>query len=210
MNDFEKSLTEVLGEENLIKIQKALVGIAGAGGLGSNCALFLVRCGFRKFRIVDSDVVEMSNLNRQFYFSTQVGQKKVDALRENLLRINPDLEIETFDERIENGNVSTLFSECDVVVEALDGAADKKMVVEAYMNSGKLVVAASGIAGCGGSDAITIRRIRDNFFLVGDLSSEAAPELPPMAPRVNVAAAKQADVILDFFLKNSEGRVHDD
>jgi sulfur carrier protein ThiS adenylyltransferase len=97
-----------------------------------------------------------------------------------------------------------------VVVEALDGAADKKMVVEAYMNSGKLVVAASGIAGCGGSDAITIRRIRDKFFLVGDLSSEAAPELPPMAPRVNVAAAKQADVILDFFLKNSEGRVHDD
>ncbi|MBM4272653.1 MAG: sulfur carrier protein ThiS adenylyltransferase ThiF, partial [Deltaproteobacteria bacterium] len=64
MNDFEKSLAEVLGEENLIKIQETRVGIAGAGGLGSNCALFLVRCGFRKLRIVDSDVVEMSNLNR--------------------------------------------------------------------------------------------------------------------------------------------------
>ncbi|MBM4272784.1 MAG: sulfur carrier protein ThiS adenylyltransferase ThiF [Deltaproteobacteria bacterium] len=210
MNDFEKSLAEVLGEENLIKIQKARVGIAGAGGLGSNCVLFLVRCGFRKLRIVDSDVVEMSNLNRQFYFSTQVGEKKVEALRENLLRINPDLEIETFDERIENGNVGTLFSECDVVVEALDGAADKKMVVEAYMNSGKLVVAASGIAGWGESDAITIHRIRDNFFLVGDLSSEAAPGLPPMAPRVNIAAAKQADVILTYFLRNPDRGLHND
>lgn len=205
MNPFEQALATLLGEENLKHIKNIKVGIAGAGGLGSNCAMFLVRCGFKKFKIVDSDVVETSNLNRQFYFSSQVGQKKVEALKENLLRINQDLEIETLCERIVNDNVKRFFADCDAVVEALDDAADKKMVVEAFMNSGKLVVAASGIAGWGGSDSITIHRIKDNFFLVGDLQSEVAPERPPMAPGVTIAAAKQADVILDYFLKNPDG-----
>jgi len=199
MNDFEKALEEILGEENLAGIQKVRVGIAGAGGLGSNCALFLVRCGFKKFRIVDFDVVENSNLNRQFFFAAQVGRRKVDALKENLLLINPDLEIEVLPERIEQGCVN-LFTDCDAVVEALDRAEHKRMVVEAYMNSGKLLVAASGLAGWGRSDSIKIHRVKDNFYLVGDLVSGVGPGCPALAPGVNVAAAKQADVVLSFFI----------
>jgi len=205
MNSFEKALSELLGKDNLAKIQNVKVGIAGAGGLGSNCALFLVRCGFKKFRIVDSDTVEISNLNRQFYFAAQVGRRKVEALRENLLSINPGLEIEAYTKRITQGNIEGLYADCDVVVEALDGATDKRLVAEAYMNSGKLVVAASGIAGWGRIDDITVHRIKDNFFLVGDLTSETAPDLPPLAPRVNVAAAKQADVIVSYVLGNAAG-----
>lgn len=208
MNSFEKALTGFLGNENLARIHNVKVGIAGAGGLGSNCAMFLVRCGFKKFRIVDSDTVELSNLNRQFYFATQVGQRKVEALRDNLLMINPGLEIEILTDRIEQDNVKDLFAYCDVVVEALDGAADKRMVVEAYMHSDKLVVAASGLAGWGRSDDITVHRIKNNFYLVGDMASETAPDRPPMAPRVNVAAAKQADVILSYFLDNPTGGDH--
>ena len=205
MNPFEKALTGFLGEENLARIQKVKIGIAGAGGLGSNCALFLVRCGFKRFRIVDSDIVEISNLNRQFYFAAQVGQRKVEALRENLCMINPGLEIEAVMERIEQENVKDLFTDCNVVVEAFDGAADKKMLVETYMNSGKFVVAASGIAGWGRSDDITIHRIKDIFYLIGDLVSGNAPDRPPMAPRVSIAAAKQADVILSYFLEYTAG-----
>ena len=205
MNAFEKTLAEILGKENLAIIQKVKVGIAGAGGLGSNCALFLVRCGFKKFRIVDSDIVEIGNLNRQFYFTDQVGKRKVEALRDNLLLINPGLEIEALAKRIEQGNVADIFPDCDVVVEAFDGATDKRMIVEAYMNSGKLVVAASGLAGWDKSDDIKIHRIKDNFYLVGDLVSGIAPNRPPMAPKVNVAAAKQADVILSFFLGDTAG-----
>jgi sulfur carrier protein ThiS adenylyltransferase len=208
MNNFEQALTELLGEENLAIIQKVRVGIAGAGGLGSNCALFLVRCGFNKFRIVDSDIVEIGNLNRQFYFAEQVGMSKVEALRDNLLMINPDLEIEFLTERIKQDNVKPLFADCDVVVEALDGATDKRMIVEAYMDSGKFVVAASGLAGWGRSDNIKIHRIRDNFYVVGDLVSGIAPDLPPMAPKVNVAAAKQADTILSYFLGDTAGETY--
>ena len=209
MNAFEETLSEILGRENLETIQKVKVGIAGAGGLGSNCALLLVRCGFKKFRIVDYDVVETGNLNRQFFFAGQVGKAKVEALRENLLLINPSLELEALAERIEQGSVADFFPDCNVVVEALDGASDKKMVAEAYMNSDKLVVAASGLAGWGRSDDITTHRINENFYLVGDLVSEIGPDRPPMAPMVNVAAAKQADIILSYFLKKQDEYKHD-
>lgn len=68
MNSFEKGLSDYIGHDRLSKIQQIKIGIAGAGGLGSNCAFNLVRSGFTKFKIVDFDLVEPSNLNRQFYF----------------------------------------------------------------------------------------------------------------------------------------------
>ena len=73
------------------------VGIAGAGGLGSNVAMALTRTGVGNLIIADFDRVSESNLNRQFYFKHQVGFKKVDVLKTNLLSINPDLNITTYD-----------------------------------------------------------------------------------------------------------------
>lgn len=200
MNCFEKAQAEILGRNNLEKIQKIKVGIAGAGGLGSNCALYLARSGFKRFKIVDFDVVEPGNLNRQYYFAHQVGCKKVEALKQNLLLVNPDLEIEAVPEKIKKKNLHKLFAGCRVVVEALDMAELKKMFVEEFMNSGKLLVAASGLAGWGRSDGIKIRRVKESFYMVGDLETEAGPGCPALAPGVSVAAAKQADVVLSYFL----------
>lgn len=200
MNNFEKALASTLGEGALAKIQQVKVGIAGAGGLGSNCAQFLVRSGFRNFKIVDFDRVEYSNLNRQFFFLNQVGEQKVEALRKNLLAINPDLHIETVTAKIEQVNIKELFHDCQAVVEALDRPENKKMVAEAYLPSDKLLVAASGLAGWGRSDGIKIHKIKERFFLVGDQVSEVSPDCPPVAPGVVVAAAKQADVVLQYFL----------
>jgi sulfur carrier protein ThiS adenylyltransferase len=207
VNGLERDLEKKLGPENMGRIREIKVGLAGAGGIGSNCAQFLVRSGFKKLKIVDFDVVDHGNLNRQFYFASQVGRRKVEALRENLLLINPDLEIEALPVRIESENVEELFRDCRAVVEALDDAAYKRMVVEALMDSGKLLVAASGLAGFGRSDGIKVRRVRDNLYLVGDMASEAGPGLPALAPGVNVAAAKQADVVLNYFLLNPDGGI---
>ncbi|OGV34367.1 MAG: thiamine biosynthesis protein ThiF [Lentisphaerae bacterium GWF2_45_14] len=201
MNNFREELLACLGKEAFEKLGKIKTGIAGAGGLGSNCAAFLVRSGFRKLKIYDFDKVSYSNLNRQFYFYDQVGHWKVDALRVNLSRIDPDLELETFNERVTNANVSGAFADCDIVIEAFDRAENKKMLTEAYMNSGKLYISASGIAGCGDSDNITIKKIHDKFFLIGDGVSEASAALPPFAPRVNIAAAKEADIALSWALR---------
>jgi sulfur carrier protein ThiS adenylyltransferase len=200
LNTFEKSLCNYIGEEGLKKIQKLKIGIAGAGGLGSNCAFNLVRSGFKKFKIVDFDVVEPSNLNRQFYFLDQLNTTKVNALKTNLLRINPDLEIEALNTRIERENVKEIFQECDVVVEAFDKAVYKAMIAEAFFSSGKLLVSASGLAGWGKSDDIVVKKIHEKFYMVGDFISEANEDVPPISPRVNITAAKQANIVLSFAL----------
>ena len=200
MNNFEQKLLEVFGKEKFKKIQSVKVGIAGAGGLGSNCAFNLVRVGFKHFSIVDFDKIESSNLNRQFYFYDQMGRKKVEVLRENLKRINPDIDLEISSEKVEKNNIKDLFNDCDIVVEAFDTAEYKSIFVEHFLKIKKFVVSASGIAGVGQSDDIKVHRIKDNFFLIGDLKTDSC-STSPLSPRVNIAAAKQADVILEYVLQ---------
>jgi sulfur carrier protein ThiS adenylyltransferase len=202
MNDFEKSLLKYFTAKQLKKIQNIKVAIVGAGGLGSNCAFNLVRCGFKKFTICDFDSVELSNLNRQFYFNAQVGMPKVEALKENLLKINLGLEISALKITVTPKNIKSLFSDCDAIVEAFDKVVGKKMMVEAYIKSDKFFVLASGIAGWGNSDEIKTRRINKTFHIVGDMKSEVSVELPPCSPRVNIAAAKEADIILEWALNS--------
>lgn len=205
MNDFERSLGRYLNEAQLAKIGSYKVGIAGAGGLGSNCAAALVRTGFRDIKIVDFDIVDDSNLNRQFYFLHQVGKTKVDALKDNLLAINPEANIEVVSIRIEQNNIDYLFADCDIVVEAFDRAEYKKLIVEKFISTNRLVVAASGLAGWGDSDRIKTHRIKNNFYLIGDLKTGISSDTPPLAPCVLIAAAKQADVVLSYALGTLNG-----
>lgn len=198
-NMFEKALAGKFSDSDIKRLRSVKVGIAGAGGLGSNCAVNLARCGFRKLVIADLDVVEYSNLDRQFYFYDQVGRNKVEALKENLLRINSLMEIETFKGKVTQVNAKEIFIDCEAVVEAFDKAEEKKMLVEALMENGKFMVSASGISGIGNSDAISIRKIGEKLVLVGDLVSDIS-ESPAVSPRVNVAAAKQADIVLEYVL----------
>ncbi len=202
MNDFEQKLQTQFGKKILEKIQKVKIGIAGAGGLGSNCAFNLVRSGFKKIKVIDFDKVEISNLNRQFYFFDQLGMDKVEALKVNLLRINPDLAIESVVKKLDQDNILESFADCDVVVEAFDGAEEKAMLAAKFIKTDKFLVSASGLAGIGSSDSIKTNRIKDNFFLIGDLVSDSKNSFP-ISPRVNVAAAKQADLILEFVVKNT-------
>lgn len=171
------------------------IGIAGAGGLGSNVAMHLLRSGLRELRIVDCDRVQVPNLNRQFYFADQVGRLKVAALRDNLRRIDPGFSGEMLAARVTADNVHRLFCACAVVVEAFDGAADKAMLVEALAPTGILVVAGSGLGGVGGCNAIVTRRVGASFILVGDGLSDAR-DYPPLSPRVGVCAAAMADAVL--------------
>ncbi len=200
VNRFSEGIGRYFSAADLEKIRSTRVGIAGAGGLGSNCALNLVRSGFVLFTIVDFDCVEPSNLNRQFYFQDQVGLKKIEALKANLLRINPDLDINALDVRLEEENVRDIFAGCQVIVEALDGAHDKAMISRMFINGDKLLVCVSGIGGWGDSDRIRVRKIKDRFFVVGDMESEVSGTLPPTSPVVSIAAAKQADLVLSHVI----------
>jgi len=192
---FHDHLRGKIGPENFARLRSIRVGIAGAGGLGSNCAANLVRAGFRNLKLVDFDVVETGNLDRQFYFADQVGMYKVEALRRNLLRITSDLDLEIEVGRIEKATVRTLFADCSVVAECLDRAEDKSMLVAELLPLGKFVVAVSGLGGYGSSDAIRVHPLRENLVLIGDLQSDVSLR-PALSPRVAIVAAKQADVIL--------------
>ena len=185
-------------ERNLL--ENAVVGIAGAGGLGSNCAMHLARSGVKKFVIADFDTVNESNLNRQFFFRDQIGRKKVDALAENLRRIEPDLELELHDTRLDPGNIGEIFSRCTAFVEALDSASAKAMFLRAVIPSGKPVASASGLAGWGRSGGIVQRRIGKNLVLAGDTARGVGGENFPFSPRVGIAAAMEANAIVAMIL----------
>ncbi|MBG0789140.1 MAG: sulfur carrier protein ThiS adenylyltransferase ThiF [Desulfovibrionaceae bacterium] len=200
MNVAEQGMAVHLGAARLRFLQEVTVGIAGCGGLGSNCAVHLVRSGFRRFVLVDPDRVDPSNLNRQAFTLAQVGRPKVEALAENMAAVNPDCEILAHDVTATPDNMARLFAGCDAVVEAFDQPEAKAALVAALVSSGRLVVAASGMGGFGDTDALVTRRIRDGFYLVGDGRTECDADNPPLSPRVGIVAAKQADVVLAHFL----------
>ena len=124
------ALVERHGAEIQKKLDGATVGIAGLGGLGSNLAVFLARLGIGHMILVDFDVVDITNLNRQHYTMKDLGVPKTLALVEQLEAINPYLNYETYTERVIPANVKRLFSECDVIVEAFDKPDQKAMLIE--------------------------------------------------------------------------------
>jgi sulfur carrier protein ThiS adenylyltransferase len=184
-------------------LSQKTIGIAGAGGLGSNCAASLLRSGVGKLIIADFDTVSDANLNRQFYFHDQIGEIKVNALRENLLRINPFASLQMHAVKITPDNIDFLFSTCDVIVEAFDSASEKEMLINYILTNypEKPLVAASGLAGWGRVEALTVIR-SGNLYVCGDEESEAGDMNPPLAPRVNIVSNLQADKVLEILLKD--------
>lgn len=184
-------------------LAKKTVGIAGAGGLGSNCAVALARVGVGNLIIADFDILSKDNLNRQYYFNNQIGQKKVFALKENLLKINPEVNVDAYDLKLQPENIVETFSTCDVIVEAFDLAEMKQMIIETVISelSGKPVVIGLGVAGWGDNNSIGFRK-EGNIYICGDEKTEVAENLPPLAPRVGMVANMQANTVLEILLKN--------
>ncbi len=181
------------------RFQEAVVGIAGLGGLGSHVATALARTGIGCLVLADFDVVEPSNLNRQCYDVADIGKYKTDALAEQISRFNPYLRIVKHRIRLNGENVFDIFSNCNVVVEAFDSVAGKKMLVNAFGSSAfrsQFLVTASGLAGIASPNLIQTRKLTRNVYLCGDLVSAAEPGRGLMAPRVMVAAGHQATMVL--------------
>jgi sulfur carrier protein ThiS adenylyltransferase len=184
------------------KIRQSTVGIAGLGGLGSAIAVALARIGVGRLVLVDFDVVEPSNLNRQQYFVDQLGLSKAEALTANLKRINPYVTYEAHRLRVTPDNIPSLFGEVAVLVEAFDRADQKAMLLQSWVGGfpGKPLVAASGLAGYGSGETIGVKKMGKQIYVVGDLTTGAEPGCGLMAPRVGIAAHMQANVVLRLLL----------
>ena len=180
------------------KLKQSCVGIAGLGGLGSSVAIALARVGIGKLILVDFDVVEPSNLNRQQYFVDQLGIFKTEALKENLSRINPYVNVKFFTEKIDKENINGFFSDAKVLIEAFDRPDQKAMLLDSAKNN--FIVAASGLAGYGTCDNISINKLGKKVYVVGDFKTGAAPGCGLMAPRVGVVAHMQANLTMQLLL----------
>ncbi len=198
---------------NFAEIKKILkckkVGIAGCGGLGSNCAVALARIGIGKLVIVDFDVIEKSNLNRQHYYTNQLGQKKVFTLEENIFFINPHVKIEPHDVKLGPKEVVSIFKKCDVIIEAFDLAEMKQMIIETVMTELPDIplIVGMGMAGYGDNESIKMEQ-HGNLFICGDMKTAIAEDIPPLAPRVGIVAHMQANKALEILLKNTKNENH--
>ncbi len=183
-------------------VKKAKVGIAGLGGLGSHIAIMLARTGVGKLVCVDFDEVEPSNLNRQSYFVRDLGTPKAEALTKQIQEINPFIQVESHAVRVTAQNAAALFSGCDVVCEAFDRPRQKAMLVNTILDQlpGVKVIASSGMAGYDSSNQIETRRVMKNLYICGDLVSEAQIGNGLMAPRVEICAGHQANMVLRLLL----------
>ncbi len=122
--------------------------------------------------LADFDRVEPGNLNRQFFFADQIGMSKPKALQANLRRINPGFRSEVHSLRISPENVTVVFGECDILIEAFDDSEAKAMLIEEWsaLHSDRPIVACSGVAGTGTHCRITTLRT-GSLSVVGDHTS---------------------------------------
>ncbi|SHI78505.1 sulfur carrier protein ThiS adenylyltransferase ThiF [Desulfosporosinus lacus] len=184
------------------KVKEGKVAIAGLGGLGSNIAVILARIGVGQLFLVDFDIVEPSNLNRQSYYISHLGMPKTVALKKQLKEINPFIKIITQNVKVTEDNILELFNGYDIICEAFDQPEAKSMLVNVSLNqlSNIKIVSASGMAGYESSNLIKTVKPMKRLYVCGDLENGAEIGKGLMAPRVQICAGHQANMVLRLLL----------
>src|SRR3990172_6877851 len=118
----------IFGKPGQQTLAKARVAIIGCGGLGSIASQYLAMAGVGFIQLVDSDNVEASNLNRQFFDVNDLGKPKALCLKERLLKLNPETRIEALEEKLTADNARQMIKDCDVVLDCLDNLETRLIV----------------------------------------------------------------------------------
>ena len=199
---FDAMLIERHGREVFDKLAKAYVGIAGLGGLGSNIAMMLARSGVGRLLLIDFDIVEPSNLNRQHYMVSHLGIAKSEAIKYLIYQANPYIRLDTKRLKITEENAPELFKDCDLVCEAFDRPEAKAELVNSLLENcpGLPILSGSGMAGYGSSNTIRTKKVMNNLYLCGDQVSDIETAGTLMAPRVQICAAHEANMALRLLL----------
>jgi molybdopterin/thiamine biosynthesis adenylyltransferase len=134
-------LLSQIGEIGQGKMLDAKVLLIGAGGLGSPAALYLAAAGIGTMGLVDADVVDLSNLQRQVLHTTdRVGMPKTESAQMTLAALNPDVQLRTYNERLTTDNVMDIFRDYDIIVDGCDNFPTRYLVNDAAVLLGKPVV----------------------------------------------------------------------
>ena len=131
-------LLKDVGEKGQVQLLKSKVLLVGAGGLGCPAALYLGATGVGTLGIIDSDKVDLTNLQRQVLHGTaDVGRPKTESAKEAIGRINPDVKVVTYQERLTSQNALDIFNEFDIIVDGSDNFPTKFLVNDASFFTGK-------------------------------------------------------------------------
>jgi sulfur-carrier protein adenylyltransferase/sulfurtransferase len=130
-----------VGEEGQLKLLDAKVLLLGAGGLGSPAALYLAAAGVGTIGIVDMDVVDQSNLQRQILHNLdRIGERKVDSAKKSLTALNPDVNVIAYDTRLDASNVVEIIKDYDVVIDGADNFPSRYLLNDASLKTGVTVI----------------------------------------------------------------------
>lgn len=131
-------LLKDVGVEGQEKIMNARVLVVGAGGLGAPVSLYLAAAGIGRIGIIDADVVDLSNLQRQvIHFTKDIGVAKVKSAKEKIQAINPDVKVDTYYEFLDSSNALDIIKEYDFIVDGTDNFPVKFLINDACVMAGK-------------------------------------------------------------------------
>jgi len=174
-----------IGEAGQAKLLNSSVLVIGAGGLGSAAILYLAAAGIGTLGIADGDCVEVSNLQRQILFDlSDIGKLKADSARGKIERINPDLKVITYPEKITAINIEAILTGYDFILECTDDLASKFLINDACVLKGK-TFCHCGVLGLSG---------RMMTFLPGHACLRCAfedprPASPPNSKQIGILGA---------------------
>lgn len=152
----------LIGYKNIEKLKNSKVIVFGLGGVGGYTAEALVRAGIGEISLVDNDTINETNINRQIFATTKtVNRLKVEAAKERLLEINPNLEVETYNLFFNKENSNSIdFSKYDYIVDAIDTVSSKIELIVCAKNSNTKIISSMG----------TGNKLNPLDFLVSDIS----------------------------------------
>ncbi len=195
---------DLAGQTRLIK---ARVLIIGCGGLGSACIPLLASSGVGHLTIVDNDVIELSNLQRQTaYHTSEVGQAKTLAMARAIHALNPDVRVKAIDARVDEVALLTLMQSVDVVVDCTDNFATRHAINRVCVHTKTPLVSGSAVRFAG---QLAVYDARDElspcyacaFEPQTNVNDGACATLGIFAPVVGVVGAMQAGLVLQVLLQ---------
>lgn len=185
-------------------LENSRVSILGCGGLGSNIAMTLARCGVGELHLYDFDKVEYSNLNRQNYDLGDLGNSKVDQTKKKIEETIPYTRVFAEEAFISEENLDEIIEKSDIFIEAFDKKEMKSLVFDYFLGKkDKKLIMASGLSGLGNFCYIKIKEI-ENITMVGDFKS--TPDEGLYAPYIGIISNLEALCAVKIIIGEKNGK----
>lgn len=153
-------IIKLIGEENLNKIMSTKILLVGVGGVGSFAFETLIRSGFQNITIIDKDIVEESNINRQLVANlTTIGIPKVDVALNNAKNINKNIKIKVYNEFLDENNINTLDKDFNYIIDACDTLNTKLELIKFAENNNIKIITSMGVGNRIDASLIKISRL---------------------------------------------------